>query len=233
MKIAILRPKMNKLMLMNKLKTAFSHLRAVLIYAFLIAFIVPSPLSAQKLQPQKGNASYYADFFHGRTMSNGERYHRDSMTCAHLRYPLGTMLKVRNITNGREVIVRVTDRGPYSRKFVIDLSRAAARQLDIIHYGWRPVEITPFVPGKVPYVYKPSRAKPVLNLGFSTDEDDLAPYWQEDSIYMARHRLSRTQVVIHPDTLKATVKSDTTIRSEVEKVHEEHGAIKAPSKRRR
>ena len=176
---------------------------------------------AQRLQPQKGNASYYADYFHGRTMSNGQKYHRDSMTCAHLHYPLGTWLKVRNITNGKEVVVRVTDRGPYSRKFVIDLSRAAARQLDIIHYGWRPVEITPFTPGHVPFILAPQREKPVLNLGFSDDEEDLAPYWQEDSIYLSKLSLSRTQVAVHIDTLKVAIQSDTTIRAVVEKTQSE------------
>ena len=100
-------------------------------------------------------------------MSNGRPYHRDSMTCAHLRYPLGTWLRVRNITNGKEVIVQVTDRGPYSRKFVIDLSRAAARELDIIQYGYRPVEITPFVEGKVPYRFYPPTERPELDLGYS------------------------------------------------------------------
>ena len=154
-------------------------------------------------------------------MSNGQKYHRDSMTCAHLHYPLGTWLKVRNITNGKEVVVRVTDRGPYSRKFVIDLSRAAARQLDIIHYGWRPVEITPFTPGHVPFILAPQREKPVLNLGFSDDEEDLAPYWQEDSIYLSKHRLSRTQVAVHMDTLKVAIQSDTTIRAVVEKTQSE------------
>lgn len=191
----------------------------VIIFTLLTAF--STIILAQRLQPQKGNASYYADYFHGRTMSNGQKYHRDSMTCAHLHYPLGTWLKVRNITNGKEVVVRVTDRGPYSRKFVIDLSRAAARQLDIIHYGWRPVEITPFTPGHVPFILAPQREKPVLNLGFSDDEDDLAPYWQEDSIYLSRHRLSRTQIAVHIDTLKAAVHRDTTIRAEVEKTQAE------------
>ncbi len=190
-----------------------------LMHLMAVSTLIIATASAQRLQPQKGNASYYADYFHGRTMSNGQKYHRDSMTCAHLHYPLGTMLKVRNVTNGREVIVRVTDRGPFSRKFVIDLSRAAARQLDIIHYGWRPVEITPYTPGKVPFVYVPKREKPVLNLGFSDDEADLAPYWQEDSIYLSKHRLSRTQVVVHPDTLKAVVERDTTILADVERSH--------------
>lgn len=197
------------------------------------AMLALSPVWAQRLQPQKGNASYYADYFHGRTMSNGQKYHRDSMTCAHLHYPLGTWLKVRNITNGREVVVRVTDRGPYSRKFVIDLSRAAARQLDIIHYGWRPVEITPFTPGHVPFVLQPQREKPVLNLGFSDDETDLAPYWQEDSIYLSKHRLSRTQVAMHADTLKAAVQADTTIRENAERSHAATKIEPSSKKRRR
>ena len=233
MKIPNLRPETDKLTLMNTSLTASQRFAYSLTLTFFLVLLWPTSAHAQKLAPQQGNASYYADYFHGRTMSNGERYHRDSMTCAHLHYPLGTILKVRNITNDKEVIVRVTDRGPYSRKFVIDLSRAAARQLDIIHYGWRPVEITPYTPGRVPYVYKPSREKPVLNLGFSTDEDDLEPYWQEDSIYLARHRLSRTQVAVHSDTLRAVVQSDTTIRSQVKEVHEQQKKVVSTKRKSR
>lgn len=59
---------------------------------------------------EKGVASYYANRLHGRRMSDGTRYHRDSLTCAHRRYPLGTMLKVTNIKNGKSVVVKVTDR---------------------------------------------------------------------------------------------------------------------------
>ena len=148
--------------------------------------MMPFGTYAQPLTSQRGNASYYADRFHGRLMSNGKPYHRDSMTCAHLRYPIGTWLHVRNIENGKEVVVRVTDRGPYSRKFVIDLSRAAARELGIIQYGYRPVEITPFIPARVPYIYQPSPEKPELSLGFSDDEDVLQPYW-EDSLAQSLH----------------------------------------------
>lgn len=84
-------------------------------------------------------------------MSNGDPYHRDSMTCAHLKYPLGTYLCVRNPKNGKEVVVKVTDRGPHTKRFAIDLSLAAARQLDIIHKGFTMVEITPCPEDKVPY----------------------------------------------------------------------------------
>lgn len=95
-----------------------------------------------ELRAERGVASYYHDRFHGRRMANGDIYHRDSFTCAHRRYALGTWLKVVNPRNGKAVIVQVTDRGPYSKRFTIDLSRAAARHLEIIQSGWAPVEIT-------------------------------------------------------------------------------------------
>ena len=75
-------------------------------------------------------------------MSNGEPYHRDSMTCAHLKYPLGTMLRVKNVQNGKEVVVEVTDRGPHIKKYMIDLSYAAARELGFTQSGFCLVEVT-------------------------------------------------------------------------------------------
>lgn len=98
-----------------------------------------------------GNASYYANRFHGRLTASGKTYNKDSMTCAHLTYPFGTLLKVKNIRNGKEVIVEVTDRGPYTKKFMIDLSYAAAKKLDIIRYGYSPVEVSVYTPTIVPY----------------------------------------------------------------------------------
>ena len=88
---------------------------------------------AEKQDTIIGKASYYSDKLHGRTMSNGRPYHRDSMTCAHLKFPFGTMLKVKNPINDKEVIVTVTDRGPYSKRYIVDLSRAAAKELGLIH----------------------------------------------------------------------------------------------------
>lgn len=132
----------------------------------------------------KGNASYYSDKLHGRRMANGERYHRDSMTCAHLKFPLGTLLKVRNPVNNRTVIVEVTDRGPYSKRFVIDLSRAAARELDIIRAGFSMVEITPYHPGEVPYRIEEDSLPeiPELDLHYMPAATYPHPAWQQDSI---------------------------------------------------
>lgn len=91
---------------------------------------------------QHGKASYYSNKLQGHHTSDGGRYHRDSLTCAHLTYPFGTILKVRNPNNDREVIVKVTDRGPHSRRLTIDLSYCAAQELDIIRAGIATVEIT-------------------------------------------------------------------------------------------
>ena len=202
----------------------------------LVLFAVMFPLTttiAQVLFTQQGNASYYHDRFHGRRMANGKLYHRDSMTCAHLRYPLGTKLLVRNIVNGREVVVTVTDRGPYTRKFVIDLSRAAARQLDIIHYGFQPVEIFPYIAGRVPYKYEPSTERPELDLGYTMDVDLGPPVWQDDSIYWARHRLSRTAVVqAYRDSLEMTLTRDTTLRQAITKKPAAKKKVSQPSRKK-
>lgn len=194
------------------MKDFSSLFRTFLLFAGAAIFVTVA--EAQILFTQQGNASYYADRFHGRKMANGQLYHRDSMTCAHLRYPLGTKLLVRNLVNGREVVVTVTDRGPYTRKFVIDLSRAAARQLDIIHHGFQQVEIFPYIAGRIPYKYEPSTERPELDLGYSTDVDLGPPVWQDDSIYWARHRLSRTAVVqAYRDSMEATLLEDSTLRA--------------------
>ena len=90
---------------------------------------------------QKGKASFYAHKFSGRRTANGEVLHHDSMTCAHRTLPFGTLLRVKNPANGREVVVRVNDRGPFVRGRIVDLSRAAARKLGIIAQGVAVVEV--------------------------------------------------------------------------------------------
>lgn len=99
---------------------------------------------AQKQDSVVGIASYYADRFHGRKTASGERYDRNGFTCAHLKFKFGTKLRIRHLATGKEVIVRVTDRGPYSKKFAIDLSYAAAKELGIIHAGHAKVAIIPY-----------------------------------------------------------------------------------------
>ena len=97
-------------------------------------------------QVQSGKASYYSKSFSGRQTASGERLHHDSLTCAHRTYPFGTLLKVTNPANGKEVIVRVTDRGPYVKGRIIDLSVRAARELGIIAQGIAPVTVERYDP---------------------------------------------------------------------------------------
>lgn len=144
---------------------------------FLTACLSNLPATSQILQ--KGKASYYANKLHGRTMSNGEKYHKDSMTCAHLKYPLGTMLRVRNPLNGKEVIVKVTDRGPHAKKYIIDLSRAAAKELDMLRAGFMQVEISLYKPGEPPFRLEDNEEIiPELDLDYQLAATYPNPLWQ-------------------------------------------------------
>lgn len=87
----------------------------------------------------QGEASYYADKFNGRRTASGERFSNNEMTAAHRTLPFGTMVMVTNPANGKEVVVRVNDRGPFIRGRVIDVSKAAARKLELIGPGVAPV----------------------------------------------------------------------------------------------
>jgi rare lipoprotein A len=90
---------------------------------------------------QTGIASYYADKFHGRKTSSGEIYDKNEFTAAHREFPFGTKVKVTNLANNLSVIVKVNDRGPQSTKRLIDLSRAAAEEIDMIRAGVIEVQI--------------------------------------------------------------------------------------------
>ncbi|HEY9650309.1 MAG TPA: septal ring lytic transglycosylase RlpA family protein [Coleofasciculaceae cyanobacterium] len=88
-----------------------------------------------------GIASWYGPGFHGRRSASGERYNQNAMTAAHRSLPFGTNVQVTNLNNGRSVVVRINDRGPYARGRIIDLSAAAARVLGVMNTGIAPVRI--------------------------------------------------------------------------------------------
>ena len=92
-------------------------------------------------QTHRGKASYYSKRATGARTASGERLHHDSLTCAHRSYPFGTLLRVKNLSNGKEIIVKVTDRGPYGRGRIIDLSYGAARELGMLSQGVAMVEV--------------------------------------------------------------------------------------------
>jgi rare lipoprotein A len=90
---------------------------------------------------ERGIASYYGKKFHGRTTANGERFDMHELTAAHRTLPFDTVVRVKNLNNGREVRVRINDRGPFKKGRIIDLSRGAAKKLDMIEAGIVPVRI--------------------------------------------------------------------------------------------
>lgn len=90
---------------------------------------------------QQGAASWYGNPFHGRKTASGEIYNMNEMTAAHKELPLGTKVEVTNLANGRKVIVRVNDRGPFHSNRVLDLSRAAAKKLGTLNSGVAQVRI--------------------------------------------------------------------------------------------
>lgn len=90
---------------------------------------------AQVGEKYYGRASYYADKFHGRMTSSGEYYSRDEYTCAHRNLPFNTILEVTNTSNNKKVIVKVNDRGPFAYSRVLDLSFAAAKELELLANG--------------------------------------------------------------------------------------------------
>lgn len=106
------------------------------------------PVPAIPGYKQRGIASWYGSKFHGRRTASGEIYNMYAFTAAHKSLPFGTYVKVRNLKNNREVIVRINDRGPYYPGRIIDLSYAAAKAIGMIGTGTAPVEIT--VLGKYP-----------------------------------------------------------------------------------
>ena len=82
-----------------------------------------------------GDASYYGKGFDGKKTASGEIFDQNALTCAHRSLPFGTKLKVTRKSNGKSVVVRVNDRGPYSKKRILDVSVAAAKQLDLEKAG--------------------------------------------------------------------------------------------------
>ena len=90
---------------------------------------------------ERGVASWYGPKFNGKLTASGERYDMNALTAAHPSLPFGTKIGVRNTRTGREVIVRVNDRGPFSKNRIVDLSYAAAREVGVVGPGTASVEL--------------------------------------------------------------------------------------------
>ena len=97
----------------------------------------PGPM----LEVFTGGATFYSDSFHGKKTANGERYNKNEFTAAHRSLPLGTIVRVTNLSNGNNLLVRINDRGPGKKKLILDVSRAAASKLNMIRRGVISVQV--------------------------------------------------------------------------------------------
>ena len=107
----------------------------------MLAIFVMAGMNVNAQRVVDGQATYYGSRSHGRKTASGETFNKNEMVCAHRTLPFGTRVRVTNKKNGRSVVVRVIDRGPFGKGKVIDLSPAAARQLDMIKAGVVPVHL--------------------------------------------------------------------------------------------
>jgi|SRR2546421_911979 len=108
------------------------------------------PVAALQPYRERGMASWYGKKFHGQRTSSGERYDMYAMSAAHPTLPIPSYARVTRISNGRSVIVRINDRGPFHSNRIIDLSYAAAYKLGYIQAGSAEVELEAIVPGDKP-----------------------------------------------------------------------------------
>jgi rare lipoprotein A len=112
------------------------NLLVLVFYSFTV--IASEPL----ITADSGKASYYHNSFHGQETSNGEKYDKHDFTAAHRSLPFNTLVLVTNKANGKSVVVRINDRGPFKRSRVIDLSYAAAKKIGMVSFGIVPVRLT-------------------------------------------------------------------------------------------
>lgn len=109
----------------------------------------PAPVPAARVgSSQEGVASWYGEPYHGRRAANGELYDMEQFTAAHPSLPFETWVRVRHLGNNKNTDVRITDRGPFVKNRIIDLSRAAAREIDLIRDGTARVRVTVIDPPK-------------------------------------------------------------------------------------
>ena len=131
------------------------------------------PIRSARGYREIGVASWYGKKFHGKRTSSGEPYDMYAMTAAHRTLPLPSYVRVRNRDNGKTVVVRVNDRGPFRRNRIIDLSYAAAHRLGIVGHGTGAVEVEAIIPGEaqtasvgVPAPVTESAVRPALSQVF-------------------------------------------------------------------
>lgn len=128
--------------LSNKNTRWLFYLSCIALVAFVLSACAPYQARKKGVHfKETGDASWYGPGFVGRRTASGERYNQNGLTAAHKTLPMGTLINVTNIDNGKSVIVRVNDRGPFVRGRIVDLSKGAAKRIDMLGTGTAPVEL--------------------------------------------------------------------------------------------
>ena len=161
---------------------------SIFTFSFFLFLFLTSPLSALEVYKTGVTASYYAEDFHGKRTSNGERFNMNDFTCAHKSLPFGTILKVTNLANGKTCEVRVNDRGPFVASREIDLSKAAAIKLGMIGSGTTKVKLEIVKKGpntKLSQQTAASASKIMAKLGGSSSSSSKTSSTQKKTVNLA------------------------------------------------
>ena len=169
-------------------------------------------------QTQKGKATFYSKRSTGARTASGVPRHHDSLTCAHRTYPFGTLLKVTNLSNGKSVVVKVTDRGPFARGRIIDLSWRAAKELGILSKGVSTVKVEVYNGAEgIPYRRNEGVDLPEIDFEITEAGYSFADNWEELSKKSAKERPSKRPATTRTQPRKAEHKSAAPKKQEEDK----------------
>ena len=190
-------------------------------FFFILCSLFFSPAGAQT---QSGKASFYSKRATGTRTANGERLHHDSLTCAHRMYPFGTLLKVTNVINGKQVVVRVNDRGPYRKGRIIDLSWGAAKAIGMISQGIVPVTVEKLNETNVPYRFDDNYNLSQIEFELADIEPTgITPVWQQDTKidqHKVQRSMRRTTNQINKETVAKPATSPTLTPQQPQDIYE-------------
>ncbi len=195
-----------------------------LLQQLLLLFCLSLSLSVQAQLGETfvGKASYYADRFHGRNTSSGEPYDREEYTAAHRNLPFNTIVELRNTRTQKIAVVKINDRGPFSRNRMIDVSFAAARDLELLASGEAEVEM------RVLELNNPENPQPLtladLNIGFKTEFRQHSPVkfvMRDGRMFLDTTGTAETEVVIPKKLIESSIADSFVKADSLRKEHEE------------
>lgn len=125
-----------------RISLGLGKMRQLTAAAAILLLLFTLSVSAENVFPQYGNASWYGNSFHGRKTASGQIFDQNALTGANRTLPFGSIVRVTNLRNGRYVDITINDRGPFIKTRIIDISRAAAREIGILHRGVARVRVS-------------------------------------------------------------------------------------------